>query len=353
MTLPTPRPTPPPIALPTGLPACPKHMTYGPCGGVGAGGACEVGTMRCVFLDGPVVAWSGGPGAGEVDAPGRELLAIAARRPLVLSGMPAAPLSAESIVECSAPLRGAVDAVLAGDAATSRVQFPPAYRAALIRAQGLRVWAGLNCRDRNRVALEAEIAALAHAGAAAVHCVTGDHTLSGLRPEAMPVFDLEGTELVPLARSAGLLVSVAESPNAPPVAHRAARLAEKARAGAHLAMLQYCGEAADVAAFATAVRDAGAHVPLIPGVPVVVDRPGAELLASFAGAALLAGFVERVLTAADPYAAGVEVALAYARELVDVEGVAGVLLGGGAAPGSEPLLATAFAEIGRELGGGT
>jgi 5,10-methylenetetrahydrofolate reductase len=328
-------------------------MTYGPCGGVGPDGRCEVGPQPCAFLDVPVVPWTGASGTGGVTAAGAQLLAIAARRPLVLSDMPAAPLSAASIVECSAILRGTVDAVLTGDAATSRVQFPPAYRALLVRAEGLRVWAGLNCRDRNRVALEAEIAALAHAGAAAVHCVTGDHTASGLRPDAAPVFDLEGTELVPLARAAGLLVSVAESPTAPPVAHRAPRLAEKARAGAQLAMLQYCGEAADVAAFAAAVRAAGADLPLLPGVPVVVDRPGAELLASFAGAALPAGFVEEVLTATDPYAAGVEVALAYARELVDVEGVAGVLLGGGAAPGAEPLLARAFAEIGRELGGGT
>ncbi|MCO1660388.1 methylenetetrahydrofolate reductase C-terminal domain-containing protein [Pseudonocardia humida] len=332
--------------------ACPKHMTYGPCGGVGADGGCEIGTARCVFVDDPVVPWRGPPGSGGVAPAGRELLAIAARRPLVLAGMPAAPLSAASIVECGQILRGAVDAVLAGDAATSRVQFPPAYRALLIQAEGLRVWAGLNCRDRNRVALEAEIAALAHAGVAAVHCVTGDHTLSGLRPDATPVFDLEGTELVPLAGAVGLLVSVAESPNAPPVAHRAARLAEKARAGARLAMLQYCGEAADVAAFAAAVRAAGADLPLVPGVPVVVDRPGAELLASFAGAALPAGFVEEVLTAADPYAAGVRVAVSHARELLDVEGVAGVLLGGGAAAGAEPRLAAAFAEIGRELGGG-
>jgi methylenetetrahydrofolate reductase (NADPH) len=106
-----------------------------------------------------------------------------------------------------------------------------------------------------------------------------------------------------------------------------------------------------VAAFAAAVRAAGADVPLLPGVPVVVDRSGAQLLASFAGAALPAGFVEEVLTAADPYTTGVEVALGYARDLVEVEGVAGVLLGGGAAAGAEPLLAAAFAEIGRELGG--
>jgi hypothetical protein len=81
----------------------------------------------------------------------------------------------------------------------------------------------------------------------------------------------------------------------------------------------------------------------------VVDREGAELLASFAGAALPAGFVESILTAGDPYRAGVAAALAYARELVEVDGVIGVVLAGGAAAGAEPVLAAALAEIGRSL----
>lgn len=323
-------------------------MTYGPCGGVGADGHCEVRPEPCVFLGRPVVPWAGDtPGT----APTAALLDIAARRPLVVSGMPAAPLSAASITACAERMRGGVDAVLAGDSGVSRVQFPPAYRARLMQDEGLTVWAGLNCRDRNRVALEGELAALAHAGVAAVHCVTGDHPDRGLRPDAAAVFDLEGTELVPLARAHGLLVSVAESPAAP--GHRAARLAEKVRAGAQLAMLQYCGDAADVAAFAAAACAAGAEIPLLPGVPVIVDVEGAQLLASFAAAVLPTGYVDGVLGARDPFIAGVEAALALARALVAVPGVVGVVLAGGTAAGSEALLAEALGVVGRELGAGT
>jgi 5,10-methylenetetrahydrofolate reductase len=327
-------------------------MTYGPCGGVAADGSCEVDPLPCPFVDHPVVRWPGGGPDRPVTAEGRELLEIAARRPLVVSQLPAAPLDIASLDECADLLRGATDVVLTGDAATARVQFPPAYRTHLARERGLRVWAGLNCRDRNRVALEGELAALAHAGAAAVHCVTGDHPASGRRPEATPVFDLEGTTLVPRARALGLLTSVAESPSAPPVADRPRRLAEKVRAGAQIAMLQYCGDAADVAAFAAAARAAGVDVPLLPGVPVVVDEEGAELVASFAAAVLPAGYLDTV-RAADPFAAGVAAAVRYGRELLDVDGVAGVVLAGGAAPGAEPLLARAIAEAGRALGAGT
>jgi methylenetetrahydrofolate reductase (NADPH) len=332
---------------------CPKHMTYGPCGGVAADGSCEVDPLPCPFVGRPVVRW---PGAGPdevVSAEGRELLEIAARRPLVVSQLPAAPLDIASLDECADVLRGATDAVLTGDAATARVQFPPAYRTHLARQRGLRVWAGLNCRDRNRVALEAELAALAHAGAAAVHCVTGDHPASGGRPDAAPVFDLEGTTLVPRARALGLLTSVAESPSAPPVGLRPRRLAEKVRAGAQAVLLQYCGEADDVAAFVAASHAEGADVPVLPGVPVVVDRAGAELVASFAAAVLPAGFLASVLDARDPFTAGMQAALRCARDLIGVPGVTGVVLAGGAAVGNEPLLARAIAEVGRALGAGT
>ena len=48
--------------------------------------------------------------------------------------------------------------MLLGDHPGARVQFPPSYRALLLRGRGIGVWAGLNCRDRNRVALEGELA---------------------------------------------------------------------------------------------------------------------------------------------------------------------------------------------------
>jgi methylenetetrahydrofolate reductase (NADPH) len=331
---------------------CPKRMTYGPCGGVGLDGSCEIGPEPCVFLDDPVVEWDGAAPVRELGAAGREFRNLMRRRPVVVAEMPTVPLDVRSIADTADVMRGAVDAVTTGDSPAARVQFPPAYRASLVQRHGLPVWAGLNCRDRNRVALEGEIAGLAHAGVVAVHCVTGDHPASGHRPDAMPVFDLESHELVPRARAAGLLVSVAESPAAPPVAHRAGRLAEKVRAGAQICLLQFCGEVEDVAAFIGAARRAGADVPVLPGVPVIVDEYGAALMASFAAAVLPAGYVEAVRRAADPVAAGVEVAVRYARALLTVEGVAGVVLGGAPEPGSGTLLARALAAVGSELGAG-
>ncbi|MDP9026053.1 MAG: methylenetetrahydrofolate reductase C-terminal domain-containing protein, partial [Actinomycetota bacterium] len=380
---------------------CPKHMEYGPCGGVEFDGNCEVAPHPCVFLGTPTVLWHGvsnplvepvetGLGGGvsnplvepvetgswvstgstsetgsrvspgstsETGSPGvssgsarmRELLTT---RAIVVADFPAAALSAESITECAAVLVGSVDAVLAGDAGSARVQFPPAYRAHLIQSAGLAVWAGLNCRDRNRVAIEGELAALAHVGVAGIHSVTGDHTLTGSRPDASPVFDLDSTELAALAAAAGLLVSVAEAPASPPVERRPARLIEKERAGAEICFVNHAGGVEPVRAFIGAARALGSTLGFIPCIPIVIDRESAELLKSFTTLVLPAGYLDEILAAetpADMRAAGIAAAVELGHGFLAIDGVVGVNLSGGSTSDRAVEFAAALAEIGRAL----
>ncbi|MCU1578403.1 MAG: hypothetical protein JWP19_607, partial [Rhodoglobus sp.] len=236
-----------------------------------------------------------------------------------------------------------------GDAGPARVQFPPAYRAALIQSTGLAVWSGVNCRDRNRVAMEGELAALAHVGVAGVHCVTGDHTNTGSRPDATPVFDLDSTELASLARAEGHLVSVAEAPATPPVDRRPDRLLEKFRAGAEICFVNHAGGAAPVASFIARAQDLGATMGFIPCIPIVVDRESAELLRTFTTLVLPVGYLDRILGADDVFAVGVAAAVELGREFLEIDGVVGVNLSGGAGPGREAWFAEALATIGRAL----
>ena len=348
--------------MPDALLECPKRMEYGPCGGVEFDGTCEVAPHRCVFLDLPTVRWHG---VASEEPPGRsdpvpespvssgavEMRALMAVRPVVVADFPARALDGRSIDECAGILAGSVDAVLAGDAGSARVQFPPAYRASLIRAAGLQVWTGFNCRDRNRVAMEGELAALAHVGVAGVHCVTGDHTNTGQRPDALPVFDLDSTEAASLARASGHLVSVAEAPATPPVDRRPDRLLEKFRAGAEVCFVNHAGGAAPVAAFISRAQDLGATMAFIPCLPVVVDRDSAELLRTFTTLVLPDGYLERILAARDPFTEGVAAAVELGLEMLAIEGVAGVNLSGGAGPGREAWFAEALAQISRGVGG--
>lgn len=330
---------------------CPKSMEYGPCGGVGFDGSCEVDAAhRCAFLHRPTVPWTGLDRSTEVapaprTAAAARTLADLGTRPWVVADLPARALSVASIDRCAAILSGEVDAVLAGDAGSARVQFPPAYRAHLLQRRGLRVWTGLNMRDRNRVAIEGELAALAVEGVAGVHCVTGDHTRTGHRPDAAPVFDLDSTEATALARAAGHVVSVAASPAAPPTDRRAARLREKIRAGADVCFVNHAGGVAPVRRF---IEEAGDGIRYIPCVPVVVEHASADLLESFTTLVLPADFLERVRRSRDPRAEGISLAVEMAREMLAVPGVVGVNLSGGR-EGAEESFAEALAEIARQL----
>ncbi|RFA14883.1 hypothetical protein B7R21_05505 [Subtercola boreus] len=374
-------------------------MEYGPCGGVELDGSCEVSEHRCVFVDAATVRWRGdaprgGGGAGEGSrggagerSPGRAegdvrsggggerssaggvaMRELLAERQIVVADFPARALDATSLEECAGVLAGRVDAVLAGDSGAERVQFSPTYRAALIQRLGLAVWSGLNCRDRNRVAIEGELAGLASVGVAGVHCVTGDHTLTGGRPDALPVFDLDSTRVAALARAAGHLVSVGESPATPPVSERASRLVEKERAGAEIAFVNHAGGVLPVARFIAEVRRleeegglrvagagaggsaAGAGLRYIACVPVVIDRGSAELLKTFTTLVLPDGYLDRILGARDVYAEGIAAAIELSRGLLAVEGMVGVNLSGGPERGREVFFAEALASISDGLG---
>jgi 5,10-methylenetetrahydrofolate reductase len=331
---------------------CPKHMTYGPCAGVRPHGECEVGGQGCPFVAAPIPMWSApdqSPGA-DSDLPARALTLRArlARGGAVIADFPARALDARSLRECAAALRG-VDAVLTGDTPRHRVQFPPSYRAGLLQAAGVTAWVGLNARDRNRVALEAEVAALADLQVGAVHCVTGDHTVSGSRPDAAAVFDVDSTQLTAMAAGRGFLLSVGESPAAPPVNQRPARLLSKEHAGAEVCFVDHCGGAEPVQEFICRCRELGCAAAMIACVPVVCDAGSAAQLASFGAPGTQEREYERIVTAADPRRAGIQAAVPLGRRMLDTGLVSGIDLSGGPADGEELAYAEALAEAAEEL----
>jgi len=350
--------------VPDAAPACPKSMEFGPCGGVTFDGGCEVGPQPCPFVDRATVRWPGpaggepaagdpagaAAGAGPESAGAVRMRDLLARRQIVVADLPDRALDAASLAAGARALGGHVDAVLAGDSGRARVQFPPSYRAHLIQAEGVAVWSGFTCRDRNRVAMEGELAALAHIGVAGVHCVTGDHTLTGHRPDAQPVFDLDSTRAAQLARARGHLVSVAEAPATPPVERRPERLVEKLRAGAEICFVNHAGGVEPVRRFVGRVHDLGATAGFIPCVPAVFDRESAQLLATFTTLVLPPGYLDGVLAAADPRRAGVRAAVELARGLLALDGVVGVNLSGGPGAGREAEFAESLAEVADELG---
>jgi len=331
---------------------CPKAMVHGPCGGVRDDGGCEVDERACVFASGlPEVALPPTASA-QLGDPARELLAQAARRPLVVVDLPAAPLDGDAQRAAAATVAGHVDAALLGDAPWARVQLSPVLRAMQVAQEGVRPWPVLTCRDRNRVALEGELAALREVGVAAVHCVTGDHTTLGHRADAAAVFDLDSTRLAALAAGFGLVVSVAESPAAPPVDERPRRLAAKAACGARICFVDHSGGPEAVADFVAEARALDDSVRFIACVPVATSGAALARLRAFARHGLPEATITAV-DAPDPVGAGVRAAVQAAEALLDISGVDGVDLSAPAGPGEELSIAAALALAGDALGGGT
>ena len=54
----------------------------------------------------------------------------------------------------------------------------------------------MTCRDRNRLALQADLLSAAHFGIENLLLLTGDHTRMGDHPQAKPVFDLDSVSLL-------------------------------------------------------------------------------------------------------------------------------------------------------------
>lgn len=338
-------------------------MSHGPCGGVQADGSCEIGGP-CPF----VTPDGGNAGRHElrVGAAPQPLLPASAAvlaqlldpsRPFVVADLPSPAADADGDRALAARLAGSVDAVLLGDAPWARVMLPPAVRGWNAMQEGVTPWCGVNCRDRNRAALESEVTGLAAIGVPAMHTVTGDHPNLGHRPDVKPVFDLDSTELAALAtRTSGLLVSASESPASAPTAERAARAAMKLATGARVLFVNHCSpERLEEFASELAVllphpeRPGMPAVPLVACVPLIPTRASAERITKYLHAEpspqLLAA-----LDAPDPVAAAVALAVAHAERLLGIPGIAGIDLSAPAGPGEAHLVADALATAGRALG---
>jgi methylenetetrahydrofolate reductase (NADPH) len=310
--------------------SCPKHMMMGPCGGVRADGRCEVIPEPCVF---PAPAQWAEP------VPAVPLGLV----PLILTDFSSEPYSVRMLTTVARTLAPSCDAVLVGEH-QDRPDFPPTLLASMLQDAGVRPWMTLACRDRNRIVLEEELSGLRHLGVDAVLCVTGDARAYDVRPDVTQVFDLDGPRLAALAASIGISAAVPETPAAPPRHLRAARLAQKQRAGAAVAVLNH-DTVASVTAFMSDAMRAGVTIPVIASVAVFTDEPSAAVLSGLPGLELDPAAVRRVLDEPDPVEAGIATAAREARALLGIPGVTGVNISGAASARGYEFAAQVKAEL--------
>jgi methylenetetrahydrofolate reductase (NADH) len=168
-------------------------------------------------------------------------------------------------------LVGYADAVNVTDNPAANAHMSPVAGAAIVARSGLEPTLQLTVRDRNRLAITADLLGAWALGARNVLCLTGDPLTVGDEPEAATVSDLGVTDLVALAeslRETGRLpsgveiehppryfVGVTDSPLVEP--YDPARLEVKLDAGARFVMTQIAYDVDRLTAWADVVRARG------------------------------------------------------------------------------------------------
>ncbi|MEO3855338.1 methylenetetrahydrofolate reductase [Acrocarpospora sp. B8E8] len=253
----------------------------------------------------------------------------------------------DAIARKAAALRGWVDAANVTDNQGASVRMSSLAGSVLVQRAGVDPVMQLTCRDRNRIALQSDLIGAAALGIPNVLLLTGDHPALGDHPDAKPVFDLDGVQLVwtartlrddgtllsgkPLATRPSWLIGTVENPFAPPAALRARRLAKKVAAGAEFVQTQYVFDVAAFARWVARLREEGVteRCAVIAGVgPIRSLRMLAFLTGSVPGVHVPAELERRLRGVPEHRVAeeGLNACVETIQALVEIPGVRGVHL---------------------------
>jgi 5,10-methylenetetrahydrofolate reductase len=97
-------------------------------------------------------------------------------------------------------LKDKVDAMNVTDHQSSVMRFPSLGGCLLVKEMGGEVILQMTCRDRNRLALQADLLFAAYLGIHNVLCLTGDSIMLGDHKQAKSVFDLDSSQLLAAVR---------------------------------------------------------------------------------------------------------------------------------------------------------
>jgi methylenetetrahydrofolate reductase (NADPH) len=198
------------------------------------------------------------------------------------------------------------------------------------------------CRDKNRLAIQADIVGASLHGIENICALTGDDVTAGDETEARRVFDLDGPQLVRLATTIGrgeymsgrkiepaphLFVGAVENPSAPPFEYRVQRVAKKVAAGARFLQLQISYHPDRLEKFCQGVVAAGLdrHVALLPTIVLIKGvRPLKFMNEKVPGISVPQDVIDRVEKASDQAEEAYLQTLEFSKHALSLPGVRGL-----------------------------
>ena len=258
------------------------------------------------------------------------------------------PKSADGsvVAEKAKLLTGYVDAANITDNQTAVVRICSMVSAVIAQQNGMEAIMQMTCRDRNRLAMQADILGAAAIGIKNILCLTGDHQSFGNHPQARSVFDLDAIQLIRMFKDMRdekkfqcgdemtveprLFIGCAENPFADPFEFRALRLRKKVEAGADFVQTQCIFNIPKFKKWMEEVRALGLHqeVKILAGVTPIKGAGMANYMKKFVpGMDVPQEIIDRVAAqekGAPQQAEGKKLAVEMIKELAEIEGVAGV-----------------------------
>jgi 5,10-methylenetetrahydrofolate reductase len=279
---------------------------------------------------------------------GSNLEKILSEGKFAVTGECGPPKSADgSVIEEKAKiLKGYVDAVNITDNQTAVVRVCSMASGYAAQQNGVEAIMQMTCRDRNRLAMQADILGAATLGIRNILCLTGDHMSFGNHPEARGVHDLDAINLIKMYRdmrdekkfqcgeemavAPPLYIGCAENPFGDPFEFRALRLKKKVEAGADFMQTQCIFNVPKFKKWMEEVRAIGLHkeIRILAGITPLKGVGGARYMKNFVpGMDVPDEIVDRmagVEKGPPSHAEGKKLAVEMIKELAEVEGVAGV-----------------------------
>lgn len=253
----------------------------------------------------------------------------------------------ESVYRLADLLRGSVDAVNCTDNSAAHPHISPLAAAHLLLDRGVEPIVQLACRDRNRLALQADLVGAVALGARNVCLMTGDDVTAGDHPEAKPIYDIDAVHAIHIARGMRdrgayvsgrnldeplpLFIGAVENPFAPPHDFRPMRLGKKVEAGAEFVQTQIVFNLATMRGFMARCDELGLldHVFILASVYVCRSARSARYLRDMVpGIDVPDPIIDRMggVTPDRQADEGIRIALEIVEELREMRGVAGVHL---------------------------
>ena len=269
------------------------------------------------------------------------------RGEFVFTGEIVPPVSGgpSGLLTIAAPFKGRLAGLNVTDGPGARVHMSSVVAAGILAQNGHSPIVQLTCRDRNRIALQADLLGASAMGVRDALFLTGDDPSAGDQPEAKPVFDAKSHDLLAWSlkmSTEGVLPSgrkitsppnffngAADVPIIPPKNWVPNELIRKADAGAHFIQTQLCYDIGVVKAYINGLSDHGLtdRLFILLGTgPLASAKSARWMNENLFGVTVPDNIIDRLESAADPKSEGRKLCQAFIEELRDVPGVHGVHL---------------------------